>query len=183
MGEFEHDAATNCSQVQQNGEDGTALMERLKLVHPNEHEIVPGVFFGLVRHIDGSKIPVRMEVSSLDMQSQPHLFAVCIGFDRSDDYEISQQVGVEGEGSRHASTSQMNGSSEATFCTVKLGRGLPKQTAVAAHLASSMTTGGLLCASSDAARQNSDQQFTSSAPMAKVNPLRWKNHCSNNYYR
>uniref|UniRef100_A0A183BLS8 Protein kinase domain-containing protein n=1 Tax=Globodera pallida TaxID=36090 RepID=A0A183BLS8_GLOPA len=59
-------------------------------------EIIPGIFYGLAKHADGMMIPVKVEVTSVDSHQQnngqqlPRLFAVCIGFDRSTDYGISQ---------------------------------------------------------------------------------------------
>lgn len=58
-----------------------------------------GVFHGLAKHADTSLIPIRFEISRLDMQSSPRLFAVCIGFERGIDHGFVQpdrEAGEEG---------------------------------------------------------------------------------------
>ncbi|KAI6190754.1 PAS domain-containing serine/threonine-protein kinase [Aphelenchoides bicaudatus] len=49
-----------------------------------------GAFYGLARHKNGIQIPIRFDVTRMDMQSSPRLYAVGIGFERGIDYGISQ---------------------------------------------------------------------------------------------
>ncbi|CAD5235249.1 unnamed protein product [Bursaphelenchus xylophilus] len=53
-------------------------------------QIQVGSFYGLAKHIDRTLIPVRFDVTRLDGQSQPRLFAVGIGYERGIDYGINQ---------------------------------------------------------------------------------------------
>ncbi|CAM6032059.1 unnamed protein product [Sphagnum compactum] len=129
-------------------------MERLRMQRvlppPHHQEIVPGVYYGLAKHIDGTLIPVKLEISRLDTKIQPTLFSICIGFDRANDYGISQSLPAHmtssaddgmpmagrGDGDNLHSTSSIgNGCPTAP---VLLGKKVP---AVANHLAASLTSG------------------------------------------
>uniref|UniRef100_A0A914HV33 Protein kinase domain-containing protein n=1 Tax=Globodera rostochiensis TaxID=31243 RepID=A0A914HV33_GLORO len=91
-------------QIQQMNWEGGATEEERNSDDPSNGggigrpEIIPGIFYGLAKHADGMMIPVKVEVTSVDSYQQnsgqqqqlPRLFAVCIGFDRSTDYGISQ---------------------------------------------------------------------------------------------
>lgn len=63
--------------------------------YQSPREIAPGIYYGLVKHVDGNYIPVRIEVKPLQVSSQPRLYNVCIGFDRSNDYGINQNPAGE----------------------------------------------------------------------------------------
>lgn len=52
-----------------------------------------GAFYGLVKHLNGVQIPIRFDVTRLDMQSTPRLYAVGIGYERGIDYGINQGHG------------------------------------------------------------------------------------------
>jgi hypothetical protein len=52
-----------------------------------------GAYYGLAKHKNGVYIPIRFDVSKMDMQSTPRLFAIGIGYERGIDYGISQVDG------------------------------------------------------------------------------------------
>lgn len=52
-----------------------------------------GNFYGLIKHQNGILIPVRFDVTRLDMNSTPRLFALYIGYERGIDFGISQRHG------------------------------------------------------------------------------------------
>lgn len=53
-----------------------------------------GAYYGLARHRNGVYIPIRFDVTKLDMQSSPRLFAVGIGYERGIDYGFNQVTGT-----------------------------------------------------------------------------------------
>lgn len=53
-------------------------------------KIQEGMFVGLAKHVDTSLIPVRFEVRTMDILSEPLLYMVCINYNRGIDYGISQ---------------------------------------------------------------------------------------------
>ncbi|KAI6234211.1 PAS domain-containing serine/threonine-protein kinase [Aphelenchoides fujianensis] len=67
-------------------EDETAGLKRFNSVPT----IQVGSFYGLARHVDGILIPIRFDVTRIDGQSSPRLYAVGIGYERGMDYGFNQ---------------------------------------------------------------------------------------------
>ncbi|KAI1730341.1 protein kinase domain-containing protein [Ditylenchus destructor] len=88
------DFQVNCPMTNDERVDSQSATLKDEVFAGEHQDIIPGVYFGLVKHIDGQKIPVKIEVTSVEIPSQPRLFNICVGFDRTNDYGINQCVGV-----------------------------------------------------------------------------------------
>uniref|UniRef100_A0A915D9V0 Uncharacterized protein n=1 Tax=Ditylenchus dipsaci TaxID=166011 RepID=A0A915D9V0_9BILA len=90
---------------EQNGDKDFSRTHPLGSSH---QDILPGTYLGLVKHVDGGRIPVKIEVTAVEISSNPKLFNVCVGFDRSNDYGFNQMGSSSEEEDAHSEIEKSN---------------------------------------------------------------------------